>query len=102
MEGETSAGCRRINRLCDRSKAATLSVNLVDRVDQLRKRPRHSVELPNNESVAGFQEVDGFCKPRPVLVCAGCRLFEYFATTSLLQRIDLQIHVLVARRNPGV
>jgi hypothetical protein len=61
-----------------------------------------AIQLPDDECVALPRVGQSFGQATPVIFGTARRILENTLTSSLLQRILLEVHILIGRRDPRV
>lgn len=73
-----------------------------DSIDEMFEGAAEAIQLPDDEGVALPCVGQSFGQAAPVIFGTARRVMENTFTPSLLQRILLEVHILVGRRDPRV
>lgn len=77
-------------------------MELLDRVNEVRKAAAEAIQSPDDERVAGGEELEAGVELRAVLERPGADVVEHATTAGLLERVELQFNVLLVGRNTRV
>ena len=77
-------------------------MQVADQIDQVLYAATQSIQLPNNQGVVLTQNFERFGKPRSLGAAAAQLVFEDLLAAGFLQCIDLEIKVLIQRRNARI
>ena len=81
---------RRVDWIVETFEAYLASYQVIDQIHQMLQRSAQSIELPDDENVAGAQVLEELRQDRPVTASAAHHLGVDLATAGFLQSVDLR------------
>jgi hypothetical protein len=102
MEHQPPAGGRRVDALPQRPEAHATLVQVGDDVDQVPQRPAEAVQPPHHQGVPRPQLLEDLIELRAPVQRPGRVVGPHPPTTRGGELVDLQVRVLLARRDPRV
>lgn len=102
MEEEPACSCACIDSVGQAGEVDLPRTKLRREVHQLPNGPAQTIQLPDNQRVAGAQKRQRVCQTRPITAPATGMIRENPLATGARQRIDLEIQALVGGRDAGV
>jgi hypothetical protein len=102
MEHELAARGGGVDRLLEAPEPDPTVGKAGDGVDQVPQRPARPIQLPDNQGVAGAELVQDLFESGPVAAGIAGGLGEHPIAAGPLQRVDLELGLLVGGRDAGI
>jgi 5-methylcytosine-specific restriction enzyme subunit McrC len=102
MKEQHAIGCRRVDVLLNALEANASSLQIVDALDQILQRPPQAIQFPHHERVALPCELERRLETFTLTRRAAGDISKDLGTTELLERIALQLELLILSADSSV
>jgi hypothetical protein len=102
MEHQLAARGGGVDRLLQAPEPDPALSQPSDRIHQMPQRPTQPIELPNNQAVARAELIQDLLEDRAVAADAAGGLGEHPVAAGTLQRVDLELWLLVGDGDAGI